>query len=423
LQSGENKCTSIYVHEVSKKVIILKLNSLNNFIFLKGNALSAFFINLFNIDKTYRGDFHFPFLDGLRFFAFVWVFLGHLPRPIPYLSFFQKTNWIGVDLFFSLSSFLIMSLFIIEYRKKSTFSIKNFIVRRSLRILPLYYLMICIGFFIYPYYGFSIGPVDGSSYENLMDYLLSFIFMFSNNVLPYSDVSVGAALGPLWSINVEFQFYLFFCLASFGFLYYKEKILKFNALIIISLLLFGFLVRLFFFLWGEQKYIYGNFFTRIDPFIIGCIVSVFCYKLNSGSYDNILNKNLLGPFFLIVTTVLFYFASTLPHPSITSFSNVYLYSITGLGGGCLLISCFLMKNTLAKILSINIFVKLGRLTFGMYVFHSSAIEIAVRVPNPISAMNNNFFCAVLSFLLTVGIAYISYEMYEKAFLKLKLKFN
>lgn len=92
-----------------------------------------------------KKNLYFPALDGLRFFAFLWVFVGHLPRPESPLIVFQYTNWMGVDLFFVLSAFLITILLLIEYEKTQTISVKNFFIRRSLRILPLYFIVILIG--------------------------------------------------------------------------------------------------------------------------------------------------------------------------------------------------------------------------------------------------------------------------------------
>src|SRR3989344_8628341 len=103
-------------------------------------------------DKIYL-----PSLDGLRFLAFLLVFLHHTTFYInPALAqnflliFFNKHGWIGVDIFFVLTGFLITLLMLDERDKNGHFSIKNFLIRRALRIWPLYYLSILVGFFLVP---------------------------------------------------------------------------------------------------------------------------------------------------------------------------------------------------------------------------------------------------------------------------------
>ena len=104
-----------------------------------------------------------PQLNGLRFFAFLMIFFVH--APVFYLitdseKIFNINKIIvnnlqiylnfGVDLFFCLSAFLITTLLINEYQKNKTISIKNFILRRLLRIVPVYYLYIFFAFIILP---------------------------------------------------------------------------------------------------------------------------------------------------------------------------------------------------------------------------------------------------------------------------------
>lgn len=115
---------------------------------------------------------YFPALDGLRFFAFFWVFLGHLPRPENFLNWFQKTNWIGVDIFFVLSSFLITVLLLQEFSINKIISFKYFVYRRLLRLYPLYFLVVILGGIIFPYLNYDIGPDFMEIYTYVPMYLI-----------------------------------------------------------------------------------------------------------------------------------------------------------------------------------------------------------------------------------------------------------
>ena len=112
--------------------------------------------------------FYVPQLDGLRFVAFLLVFVHHGPHlsalfaAVPFiaraLEFLEHFGWFGVDLFLVLSAYLITSLLLIEYARHHDISLRGFYLRRILRIWPLYYLMTCIGFFLLPWLGVFASP-------------------------------------------------------------------------------------------------------------------------------------------------------------------------------------------------------------------------------------------------------------------------
>src|SRR5437868_2879263 len=107
-----------------------------------------------SVNPPSENRFYYPSLDGLRFFAFLLVFLHHSlldwTSPNPLINFFliaiEKNGWLGVDLFFVLSGFLITTLLLKERSDNGNYSLKNFWIRRALRIWPLYYLALIFGF-------------------------------------------------------------------------------------------------------------------------------------------------------------------------------------------------------------------------------------------------------------------------------------
>lgn len=359
--------------------------------------------------------FHFPVLDGLRFLAFLWVFVGHLPRPVPGIHSWQRTNWIGVDLFFVLSSFLITSLFLLEFKKSKKLSFSNFMRRRSLRILPLYYFVVFFGLVVFPLSGFKIGPTEGMGYADLLSMTPYILTLTSNLTLPYSGVNVGGVIGPLWSICVEFQFYILVGLI-FWYVYNVYKGNKHRLLVCIgcSLYVITVITRIVMLYTGKQQYIYSNLFTRLDPFIVGCICAFLFNSLSSHK-----DKHIIGFILILLSYFMYRFAFKLPHPSVEDFSNIYIYTFTALASGLFILGMLLIPNTVSKPISNNLFVKLGGLTFGMYVVHSTMIDLVINFKNPIPAVNTFALVGLLSFLMTVGLSIILYEWLEKYFLRLK----
>jgi peptidoglycan/LPS O-acetylase OafA/YrhL len=78
-----------------------------------------------------------PALDGLRFFAFLLVLIHHVPGAPAIISTLEARGWVGVELFFAISSFLFFTLLDAEDRARGSINIPHFFVRRLLRLYPL----------------------------------------------------------------------------------------------------------------------------------------------------------------------------------------------------------------------------------------------------------------------------------------------
>ena len=159
-------------------------------------------------------------LDGFRALAVWMVLLDHmvdgwpLPREavswIPTLPWqFISHGWLGVDLFFVLSGFLITGILLESKGRNNYF--RNFYGRRALRIIPLYFTCIAIMYFCY-----------GGSY-----FLLSLLFLA--NFAPAFNVATPHGPGVFWSLSIEEHFYLMWPLAV--------RFLSQKALLIVAILI------------------------------------------------------------------------------------------------------------------------------------------------------------------------------------------
>lgn len=152
-------------------------------------------------------------LDVLRFVAVTLVFLRHLdvPTPLPqpwgpWVQFLRNGGWVGVDLFFVLSGFLVSGLLFTEWQKRQSVSVGRFLIRRGLKIYPAFWgLMIYTGI----YYTVTPGP------SNLRPRDIAGELLFLQNY-------IGSVWPHTWSLAVEEHFYLLLA-ACIGWAVRKKK--------------------------------------------------------------------------------------------------------------------------------------------------------------------------------------------------------
>lgn len=143
-----------------------------------------------------------PELDGLRGIAIAVVLLYHCHTKLEssHLDVFAKWGWIGVNLFFVLSGFLITGI-IADSRDDPRF-FRNFYARRGLRIWPVYFLLLLLNFFFVPLifgnFWWAVHEMRAAPWTHYIFFIQNLLFA----VLP-------GTLGPTWSLAIEEQFYLF----------------------------------------------------------------------------------------------------------------------------------------------------------------------------------------------------------------------
>jgi peptidoglycan/LPS O-acetylase OafA/YrhL len=141
---------------------------------------------------------HLPFLDILRALAILLVMSWHLPDAVEPAGFsvFRELGWLGVDIFFVLSGFLIASQTLYQTRQGKPFRIADFYVKRAFRILPVYLLILAVYFFL-P--SLREAPDIGAAWR-----YLTFTINFG------LDYRVTNAFTQAWSLCVEEHFYMLF---------------------------------------------------------------------------------------------------------------------------------------------------------------------------------------------------------------------
>ncbi|MCT3672007.1 acyltransferase [Elizabethkingia anophelis] len=337
-------------------------------------------------------------IQGLRAFAFIFVFLFHLnPKWLP-------GGFIGVDMFFVISGYLITSI-ILHQKSSNKFSFISFYESRIKRIVPAYYfalLLVAIaGSFIYLDFDLQV----------LRRSLITSAFFISNVYFGGGDNYFGAKLAenPLlhtWSLAIEMQFYL---LLPILLILFRKKILPY----IISLLIviITAYVEYKFINKGYSSELYFSLLSRIPEFLIGSLFSII---LVNGKIK--LSKN-INPLFLSIVGVLMIFYSIIFIDEKTLFPGITAF-IPCIGVSLILISS---DNLITKFLSHKIVVYIGSLSYSLYLWHWP-IMAYIRYRNGVYEGYQFTFTEIIFItILTFVLAWISYKFVENTYRKLNNK--
>jgi peptidoglycan/LPS O-acetylase OafA/YrhL len=377
--------------------------------------------------------FYLPELDGLRCLAFVLIFLRHLEAPpMPsgnpgWLSFashsfaaFQARAWVGVDLFFFLSAFLITEILLREHELTGKVDVKNFWLRRILRIWPLYYLALILGFLIAPLSGNQlIGPAIGTpEYRVLLhDHFPAFAVLLGNWSTAFKGFPYSWVISPLWSISVEEQFYIFWPLVVL--------IASPGRLPLVLLVLFvcssAYTAYLDFGTAADATRIYTDTLARFLPFILGIST---CLSLRRLAPEHRLRLQRYGrPGLLAVIGLVGLIVLSRPFNSMAHGQATVTYFRTA-SSSLLLVGGTLLSPVVGRVFANAPMVWLGKLSYGLYVFSGSCERVGWQLTQDIKPfLLGELAYLLLAATLTVTCAAVSYYGFERPFLQLKLRLS
>lgn len=366
---------------------------------------------------------YFHTLDALRFFAFFKVYLLHLPEQgnFPWFEYLKSGGGLGVQFFFVLSGFLITYILTFEKAKYSKITPSKFFVRRSLRIWPLFYLCILVAFLL-PYdFKSSIGfHMIGGGYE--LDWRYSFTFLENYKMLLEDNFPKTTPLSVFWSLCIEEHFYLLWMLllTILPLKYFRNFLLIAIPLAITA--------RYFEPLIIANKSMQSiDLLTNLDLFAIGGLLGFYVVFYN----DKISNFILQIPTIIKIILTCFVISIFVFHPifvpqDTAHFSYIFAQTIVGLS--CtLLIALFIPNNSNFKINDNHILSYLGRISYGLYIFHIMVIHVLFKFCLAYKIVLDNWLTLgsfmAISFIISVMISSISYHYFEKPILKFRDKFT
>lgn len=366
---------------------------------------------------------YFPALDGLRFVAFLLVFFHHVTFYIkgdvtksPIWSFFRNNGWIGVDIFFVLTGFLVTILLLDERRIHKKFSIKGFTVRRILRIWPLYFLAILVGFFVIPYvFEHLLANSAVNHSQEISNNIPWYLFFLGNWNVVLHGYGSFRAISQLWAISVDQQFYILWPL-----LLLFMKNLKSSLIVCFFIILFSVGTRFYLVNTGVQHPgIYTNTFARLDTFMMGAILALILFykpafldkfsKFYTSTFQ-ILSIFLLGLFL--------YFSSL--NNTFAIRNGVFGYLVISIISTYIILFCIKTNTFLVRSFSQKPMRYLGKISYGLYIWHIIVLEFLFYL---LQNQDYDLFLIILGLPLVILLAHLSFKFFEKPFLNLKLNFN
>lgn len=362
---------------------------------------------------------HIPALDGLRGFAILLVFIFHYgggsSSPNPLLHFVGLVRvglWIGVPLFFVLSGYLITGILWVSFSDLHWW--KNFYIRRSLRIFPLYYLSLAI-----------IG-VTAFAFGDLRIYLSHiwpFALYLQNLPFAFTMADLGSpARGDIyWSLAVEEHFYL-----VWPFLLFAARSLRQARFFCVLIFVISFAFRLFGTIPGHEiRFIPGNTLSRVGELAIGAFLALLAQD-SQATWDRVTRS---APFIavgaLVSYLVLGYYTGTLA--PVSRGMIVFGMPCVGILFGAILVLCMRQGTWMERVAETRWLRSLGKISYGVYIYHALAMPLAAAAAAHFFSEGAHNALLGTRFLfgaiLSVGFALLSFKFFESPFLALKDRFT
>lgn len=353
-----------------------------------------------------------PSIDSLRAIAVIAVIIYHIDAN------YLPGGFLGVDLFFVLSGYLISSLIIKEYKSTGTVNLYNFYVRRARRLLPAVYFMITVVLIIITLFN---GVLLKKSYlDALFGYIYSSNWWYIFHKLDYFD-SFGSQspFKHLWSLAIEEQFYMFFPLI---FLIFNRKSKSNNSnsklnknfiYVVLSLILVSLIAHILLFDINNINRIYFGTDTRAFSLLVG-VVGAILYPMDRLSERTTKKDNMIYSIVSLVSILVL-----IGIMINTSEYNTWLYRggflLVAIIGLIIIISSGRQYTFMSKLLSFKPFVFIGKISYSLYLWHFPILVVTT----PVSEIGNpNLFYVTLRIVLIILVATGSYMFVETPIRKL-----
>jgi peptidoglycan/LPS O-acetylase OafA/YrhL len=343
---------------------------------------------------SFLGCKYFSSLDVFRFLAIVAVVWHHTVDGVAWLPASSR-GFLGVDFFFVISGFLIVTLLLRERARNGSISLRQFYLRRSLRIFPIYYGLIgVVSAFVLVKPGAGIARNFWETWPFQVFYLSNFI-----------DAS-GLILFFTWSLSTEEQFYLIWPPVERWSRRFAIPILV-GVIVVNQLVNFRLLDRLL----GDWKYLSIAQIT-FTPICLGVLLA---HLLHDRRWFGRLAGLFGGRWASMALLLALFLACNLPNPDLSGWPRLLIQVLMTL----LLTSCVIREDSeLNRLLGFRIIRRIGVISYGMYLYHMFTIH-AAKVALDRAHVKFPAALFVLGLLLTIVSAELSYRFYEMPFLRLK----
>ncbi len=378
-------------------------------------ALSSPLSRLESVSQRSECVFHLGYrrwLDGLRGVAILLVLAFHL-GPLP-------GGFLGVDVFFVLSGFLITSLLMEEWQSRGAIRLKQFYVRRALRLLPAFVLLLAFCFL-----SIFFLPTPEEKWERLKETTVAACYLSNWPMLHQTSMPI---LGHTWSLSVEEQFYILWPTLLYGMLRLRLS-RRFILLLVCCGIGASAALRMGLYHWhlhhGTDKMtvvfrLYRGLDTRADALLAGCLLGLLAaWNLLPKSRRSI---RWTGATSILCLLYLGYLVSCRRPEDSLYYHGIF--TVVALMTAIILARLLSAPARFAcRILESALLVGTGRISYSLYLFHMPVLHLLLPVGlHVVNAVGPYWGYAVLA-LLVVGFSYLaaflSYCLVERPFLRLK----
>lgn len=346
-----------------------------------------------------------PELDSIRFLAIVLVVLHHqFFEDTALLSWFTDHGWVGVDIFFGMSGYLITTLLLNELNKAGTINLKRFWIRRMLRLWPSWGVTLLISFVM----------VWGVSRHNpeVREALVGKWWHYFMHVANYSYAFTGkihTLYSHFWSLAVEEHFYLLWPLILF-FVRSRRGVQAW----IISLIVLCWGVRYYHLFHQHNEHLISfSTHTRIDQLLMGCLLAFYLPRWGA------LGRS-LEVLLTVLIAVCFYLGLYVFRDHSSALLASLSYSVIGVGTCCLVVVALRgSRFGLRRLFQFRWTAQLGVLSYGVYLIHLHVAYVVFALLKFAPGVTDQTLIASINLLLPFVPAYFMFFYIDNYFARLK----
>ncbi len=342
--------------------------------------------------------------DGLRGLAVLAVLVFHGSY-----GYFMG-GFLGVDLFFIVSGYLITSLLFEEHQSTGRISFTKFYARRGLRLVPALLLGILVANILWPVT--KMAPTNDQAIATLGALFYSTNFIFD---------TITGNMSHLWSLSVEEHFYFVwpFVMAYFIVGVKPSARIRFLIVLLVAVTIF----RIVSFIY-EGEWVYGIFWVgpyeftlcRVDCILLGALLYFY---LSHRQFDHTAYNTHRDYVWFITCLIVFIILGL----------TLSLYNPYWRSGGfiltnffCLAVVFLVIRNPDHPIFSNKVLVWVGKRSYGIYIYHFP-IFLAMEELRVAHSMRNFVLVSLLRWVVSIGFAALSYEFIEKPILHFKRRYQ
>ena len=371
-------------------------------------------------------------LDGLRAVAVIMVFFQHYGAGHFFLF---GWGWAGVDVFFVLSGFLITGILFDSQHKHHKF--RDFYIRRTLRIFPLYYFVWLCVLLLTPLahwqwnWRWALWPAYLGNYARFLflhlpgDPYRFDKLTFGDPVNHYFGYTVHLYIGHFWSLCVEEQFYVIWPFVVYH-VRRRETLMKIcAAVVLLSPILRAILSQTLPHNLLAMEFLYRSLPTRLDALLLGGLLALAIRGKEQGVVRRarrpllaISTASLIALYYVSVKVIgLRYDGSASTWVGILGFVCIDLFA------AALVLECIHPGSAFGRAFSWRPLRALGIISYGFYVYHDLLHDFFADFANRFFPQHSYGMTLLTAFVGTICIATISYQCMEKPLLKLKDRFT